>query len=51
MYVAGCSEESITSLLVGGGVFKFVSVFGNAWPTVCAIDAELAPFYGALMVG
>ena len=31
--------------------FKFASVFGDGWPTVCVIDAELAPFYGTPMVG
>ena len=31
--------------------FKLASVFGAGWPTVCVIDAELAPFYGAPMVG
>ena len=38
MYVAGYPEESITFLLVGGGVFKFASVFGDAWLNVCVID-------------
>ena len=32
MYVAGYPEESITFLLVGGGVFKFASVFGTVGP-------------------
>ena len=37
----------IRSMYVAG----FASVFGDGLSNVCVIDAELAPFYGAPMVG
>ena len=51
-YVRGrLSEETYRFYLLVVAFFKFASVFGDGWPNVCVIDAELAPFYGAPMVG